>query len=75
MADIIKCSNAQECPKKNTCYRYTAYPSDLQFYAEYFVKDKECKNYWPTESNDFAIYVCEHGHCWSRKCEHYCWLD
>ena len=46
MADISKkCGNASECKKKNTCYRYEAYPSESQSYMDFYVKGADCKEY------------------------------
>ena len=48
MPDITMCVG-RDCPKKNTCYRYTAFPSEYR--QSYFVgvpyKGKGCTYYWP----------------------------
>lgn len=56
MADIAKCIGVS-CPLKESCYRYTATPSD--YWQSYFMSipydnDKEsCDNYWKdTETDD-----------------------
>ena len=52
MADISMC-NAEECPKKDTCYRYNA-PAN-PYWQSYIMweKDKdftrECEYYWEME--------------------------
>lgn len=50
MPDIWMC-HGDGCPKKlrNTCYRYTAKPSDIQSYfmtPPYDEKEKSCKHHW-----------------------------
>ena len=51
MADITMCFNPQMCPKKHTCYRFTAPPSmyTYQSYALFYQEGKECDHYWKTE--------------------------
>lgn len=50
MADITKCMNPHACPKKKTCYRFTAKANPWrQSYACYFKMGKECKYYMKTE--------------------------
>ena len=50
MPDITKCSG-EDCPKKQSCYRYTAKASD---YQSYFmtppIKDGQCDHYWDNEN-------------------------
>jgi hypothetical protein len=54
MADITKCKDCM-CSLRETCYRYTAKPSDRQ---SYFIgtprNNNECEYYWETktEKND-----------------------
>lgn len=47
MPDITMCPG-EDCPLKESCYRYTATPSE--FRQSYFVntpyKDGECDHYW-----------------------------
>jgi hypothetical protein len=52
MPDITMCSGTN-CPLKETCYRYTATPSE--FMQSYFVnppikEDETCDYYWKIES-------------------------
>lgn len=50
MPDITKCSG-DECPKKQSCYRYTAKASDYQsFFMTPPIKDGECDHYWGEQS-------------------------
>lgn len=44
--DISKCLN-KDCPKKDTCYRYTAKPSEMQTYFIDVKPDEngECEYY------------------------------
>lgn len=47
MPDISMCPGT-DCPKKETCYRFMATPSD---YQSYFIhspikEDGECDHYW-----------------------------
>lgn len=44
MADICMC-RTEECPRKSTCHRYTANPSEIQ---SYFVDRawEGCEFYW-----------------------------
>ena len=46
MPDITKCVGTN-CPQKETCYRYTAKPSDNQsYFMEAPIKDGKCEMYW-----------------------------
>jgi len=53
MPDITMCEG-QDCPLKESCYRYTATPSE--FRQSYFIdppyneEKKECDHYWKNES-------------------------
>lgn len=52
--DISMCSG-QECPKKDTCFRYLAKPSE--FRQSYFMgppvkEDGTCNHYWKIEGGD-----------------------
>lgn len=52
MPDISKCAN-EDCPLKNTCYRYTSKPNELwQSYNNYSYNKEtnECKDYWKDET-------------------------
>ena len=49
MPDISMCEGT-DCPLKESCYRFTAYPS--QYMQSYFTtppikKDGTCEYYWP----------------------------
>ena len=53
MPDISKCSG-EGCPRKETCYRFTAKPSE--FMQSYFMnapikEDNTCEYYWPNEND------------------------
>ena len=51
MADITKCEG-RNCPRKETCYRYTAQADDeWQAWSE-FDKLASCEYYWKNESED-----------------------
>ena len=44
--DITMCVGT-DCPHKETCYRYTAKPSDYQsYFIDPPVKDGKCEMYW-----------------------------
>lgn len=44
--DICKCHGI-DCPFKDHCYRYTAEPSEFQYYfADPPIKDGKCDMYW-----------------------------
>jgi hypothetical protein len=46
MPDIAMCLGT-DCPQKETCYRYTAKPSDWQTYFSVPpIKDGKCDMYW-----------------------------
>jgi hypothetical protein len=46
MPDITMCLGT-DCPYKETCYRYTAKPSDWQSYFSVPpIKDGKCDMYW-----------------------------
>lgn len=55
MPDITMCIG-RDCPKKNTCYRHTAFPNEYS--QSYFVgvpyKGEGCKYYWKTGEHDYA---------------------
>ncbi len=46
MPDITMCANNNECPKKDTCYRDLARPSNWQSYSTFFKGHKKCGHYW-----------------------------
>ncbi|NBT59078.1 hypothetical protein EBT16_09875 [bacterium] len=49
MADITMCMN-EDCPSKQSCYRYTAIPNEhRQSYADFMpdLLEGKCENYWP----------------------------
>ena len=55
MPDIAMCKN-EECPKKETCYRYKATPCCYQTYSNFkYEKDIGCKWFWNTEVEDWLI--------------------
>ena len=46
MPDISMCPGT-DCPKKETCYRFMATPSDYQSYFIHSpIKDGKCDHYW-----------------------------
>ncbi len=46
MPDITMCPGTN-CPYKETCYRYTAKPSDCQsWFMEAPIKEGKCDVYW-----------------------------
>jgi hypothetical protein len=46
MPDITMCKGT-DCPQKESCYRYTAKPSDWQSYFSVPpIKDGKCDMYW-----------------------------
>jgi len=48
MADISMCKD-ETCPKKETCYRFTAIPDEYwQMYAD-FKYTTYCEHYWKTD--------------------------
>jgi len=52
MPDISMCTG-KDCKVKESCYRFTATPSDYwQSYVMPEVKDGKCDLYWPTESSE-----------------------
>lgn len=50
MPDITMCTG-KDCPLKDDCYRYTAFPN--LYYQSYFrdppYKDGECNHFWNNE--------------------------
>lgn len=51
MADISKCGNAEKCPLKDTCYRYTMPASEYwQSYANFYKDEENCTFYWPIKT-------------------------
>ncbi len=52
MPDISMCSN-KSCPMKDTCYRFTAAPSEFsQAYQDYQPDEGDCRGYWPMKRNN-----------------------
>ena len=49
MPDITMCKG-DNCPSKQTCYRFLATPSEYQsyFYPTPTIVDKKCDEYWDT---------------------------
>lgn len=47
MADITMCSGT-DCPQKESCYRFTAKPSEYRqsYFMEAPIKDGKCDMYW-----------------------------
>ena len=46
MSDITKCEG-DECPMKESCYRFTAPAGEYQYYfTESPIKDGKCHMYW-----------------------------
>jgi len=46
MTDITKCSG-ENCPMKESCYRYTAEADTMQsYFIEPPIKDGKCEHYW-----------------------------
>lgn len=54
MPDISMCLG-RDCPKKTSCYRFTAFPSEYR--QSYFVgvpyKGEGCDYYWKMEEHDY----------------------
>lgn len=50
MPDITMCPG-NDCPLKETCYRYKATPDDLwqSYFMEIPYKDGDCSHYWEME--------------------------
>ena len=53
MPDITMCRD-DGCPKKDTCYRYTAEPTPRRqsYFSEPPLEGEECEYYWPWWWND-----------------------
>jgi hypothetical protein len=52
MPDIAMCANT-ECPKRTTCYRHTAEPSERQAMVKFFPDpDGTCSAYIPVEESE-----------------------
>lgn len=55
MPDICMCEG-KDCPKKETCYRFKAEPSEYR--QAYFVHEpydheaEECEHYWPVRESE-----------------------
>ena len=50
MVDIAMCSR-RDCKDKNTCFRYLAFPSEMQTYLDIREPEiKECEYYWRCRS-------------------------
>ena len=52
MADITMCKN-ENCPVKDTCFRYLATPSQYQAYYVFDENSNEpCDSYWECETEE-----------------------
>lgn len=52
MADITMCDN-KECPRRDSCYRFTAVPNPYRQSYWYPTPDHaDCKGYWLLEINE-----------------------
>lgn len=52
MPDICMCGQ-DACPKHETCYRFTATPSEYrQAYCAFEFNEKGCEFYWPVKEED-----------------------
>lgn len=53
MPDIAMCTGG-DCPKRETCYRFTAKPTPLRqaYFGEPPIKDGKCEHYWPTTNRE-----------------------
>ena len=52
MLDIAKCTGG-DCPKKQSCYRYTAKADEYQsFFMTPPNKDGQCDHYWENEPKE-----------------------
>ena len=50
MVDIAMC-NRRDCSHKHTCFRYLAFPSEMQTYLDIREPEiKECEYYWKCRS-------------------------
>ena len=47
MVDIAMC-NRRDCPQKDTCFRYLAFPDEMQSYIviDKPILDGDCEYYW-----------------------------
>ena len=51
MTDISKCSG-ENCPMKESCYRFTAEAGQMQsYFIEPPIKDGKCEYYWEYENS------------------------
>lgn len=46
MNNLIQMCKDKNCPKKNSCYRFKAVPSEFNQAYGYFKYKKECHFYW-----------------------------
>lgn len=53
MPDITMC-NGNGCPKKDSCYRFTAKPNELwqSYFMDIPYKDNDCDSYWSVKDNN-----------------------
>lgn len=47
MPDISMCATGADCPKRETCHRWTAIPTEGRQSWMGFEPGDECKDYWP----------------------------
>lgn len=59
MSDIAKC-RGDECPMKESCYRFTAPSSEYQsYFVNTPIKDGKCEMYWGQAQQDMIDILQE----------------
>ena len=57
--DITMCLGT-DCPHKETCYRYTAKPSEYQsYFMEAPIQDEKCEMYWGENAESILKQINE----------------
>ena len=75
MPEITMCSGGN-CPLKKDCYRYRAYPENIQsYFSEPPHKDGTCEYFMPFDKKETRIRLMEHikePPCCTSSSESYC---
>lgn len=51
-SDISKCATADNCPKRDKCWRHLAPDHELQSYTTFWNGEDECEWFWKIDDDD-----------------------
>jgi hypothetical protein len=57
MSDITKCTD-RACPSRKSCYRWTAFASVRQGYADFNRPEgaDKCEDFWPNKNTEKSLW-------------------